>query len=102
MLEIIDSIFKGGNIKLYNMLLFPHSLISLISFLSKSNIHCKALRFNKCTVVEGDLMNELKKFVINNADKLSTLQYINLFNNYLCSSPWIVFCAVLNTAQLLT
>ena len=93
--EIIDSIFKGGDISLHDIWLYPLNFLSIISFLSKCNINRKALRFNNCRVIEGDLINELKKFVIDNADKLSTLQYINLCNNFSHSSPWVVFCVVI-------
>ena len=95
MLEVISSLFKDGNISFHGVSFFQHNFLSLISFLSKSNIQCQALIFNRCGVFGKDLMNVLKWFAINNTDKILTLRYVDLYDNFSNTSPWVVFCAVI-------
>jgi len=91
----ISFLFKDGDISFNNISFFPHYFSSLISFISKSNIQCKALQFNQCHVFGNNLMNVLKQFIINNKEKMATLEYINLYNNFSDASPWIVYCAII-------
>jgi len=93
--NIISSLFKNGVITFHNVSFFQHNFLSVMSFLSKSNLQCKALTFNQCRVFGKNIMSTLKWFVINNTDKISTLKYINLCNNHSHTSSWIVFCVVI-------
>ena len=93
--EVVFSFFRDGDISFSNASFFPHDFLSIISFLSKSNIQCKALQFSYCHVVRRDLMNVLKQFIIKNKDKMSTLEYIYLDCNRSNSSPWVVFCTAI-------
>jgi len=93
--KVISSLFKDGKISFHNVSFFRHNFLSVMSFLSKSNIQCKALTFNHCRVFGKNFMNVLKWFVVNNTDKISTLGYVDLCANFTNSSPWVVFCAVI-------
>jgi len=93
--RIISSLFKDGKISFHSVSFFKHNFLSVMSFLSKFNIQCKTLTFDRCRVFGKNFMSVLKWFIMNNTDKISTLRYVNLCNNLCNSSPWVVFCAVI-------
>ena len=74
--------------------LTPSIFWSIISFMHKSDIQTRysTLNFKRC-FLDTDQMNLLYQFVINNPEKTSTLEYVDLNLNR--ASPWNVFCAII-------
>jgi len=95
-INLLSSNLFSGKIAFSQVSFSSHQFLSIISFLSKSNVQWKALTFNQCRVLFGkDMMNSLKSFVINNNEKMQALSYVDLCNNSSGLSPWVVFCAVI-------
>ena len=95
--SIITSMFKNGEIKFNQTLLFPHNISSLTSFLSHSKVNLTVLELNNCHL--GDVgMNFLKNFIVNNKELISTLRCINLLENN--SSPWDVYCTIIEHCSI--
>ena len=92
----ISSIFDN-KIELMGILLTPYTFWSIISFMYKSDMQTRysTLNFGGC-FLSSDHINLLYQFVINNPEKTSTLQYVNL--NLSDISPWNVFCAIIRNS----
>ena len=91
--EKISTVFDD-KIEFINMILAPYSFLSIISFMYKSDMHThySTLNFESC-FLDTDQMHLLYQFVINNPEKTSALEYVNLEGSV--ASPWNVFCAVI-------
>ena len=79
--EIIST-FNDGNIDLNNITLLPHDIMSLIVFMMKSPTEWKSLNLSKCSIGCKGITN-FTKFFTDFKEKLSTIKYVNLSNNYL-------------------
>ncbi|XP_065897322.1 protein NLRC3-like isoform X1 [Dysidea avara] len=90
--KMITSIFADGNIIFNNASFFHHNFLSVISFMSKSNLQLKSFGLD-CCIIDRESLCSLKQFIIDNAAKVSTLQYVNLQG--VLTSPWGVFCAAI-------
>ena len=91
--EKISSVFDD-KIEFMRMYFAPYTFWSLLSFMYKSDMHTRysTLKFDYC-LLDSDQMNLLYQFVINNPEKTSALEYVNISRNKV--SPWNVFCAVI-------
>ena len=86
-------------IEFNDMSFSPHQFWSLLSFMYKSDMQTRysTLNFDHC-FLNNDQMNLLYQFMINNPEKTSTLEYVNLSLGYRIMSPWSVFCAVIKNS----
>ena len=80
----VTSTFSDGDIDLSNVTLLPHSIMSLISFMMESSTEWKSLNLSGCYIGFEEIGN-LTNFFIDFKETLSTIQYINLSNNFLTS-----------------
>ena len=89
----ISSVFDN-KIKFCNMAIHPFTFWSIISFMWKCDVNTQysALEFDQC-FLDSNQMNLLHHFVVNNPEKISTLEHVNLRGSDV--SPWRVFCAVI-------
>ena len=94
----ISSLFDN-KIKFYKKVIPPHTFYSLISFMYKTDKHTRyiSLEFDGC-FLNNDQMTSIYKFVFNNPDKTSKLEYVNLSGSDV--SPWSVFCAVIRNSSV--
>ena len=92
----ISSIF-GNKIEFMGINLVSYTFWSIISFMYKSDMQTRFSTLNFAgSLLSSDQMDLLYQFIINNPEKTSALEYINLNCSHL--SPWNVFCAVIRNS----
>ena len=99
--KLISFMFSNGEIKFNKVSLHPHHISSLTFFMSAQStvVQWKALELENSYL--NDIgMNALEQFVVDNKDKIATLEYVNLSENPV--SPWCVYCALINNCQVNT
>ena len=99
--QIPDKIFSlfDKRIEFYFMRFTPYQFWALLSFMYKSDMHTRYITLDfKLCFLDTDQMNLLYQFVINNPEKTSTLEYVNLSLGMRNVSPWNVFCAVIRNS----
>jgi len=91
--ERVSSIFSGGIIEFTAITLLPHHISSLIFFMSASvEQQWRVLELGNCNL-RSIGMNNLLEHVIKNDKCISTLEYVDLSENY--SAPWGVYCVII-------
>ena len=78
------TIFSDGNINLSKVTLLPHHIMSLTVFMMRSTTQWKSLNLNSCSIGNNS-MSILAKFLKEFKERVITIKYINLRNNYLTS-----------------
>ena len=82
--KAINTIFSDGNINLSKVTLLPHHIMSLTVFMMRSTTQWKSLNLNSCSIGNNG-MSILAKFLKEFKERVITIKYINLRNNYLTS-----------------
>ena len=82
--KAIAIIFSDGNINLSKVTLLPHHIMSLTVFMMRSTKQWKSLNLNSCSIGNNG-MSILAKFLKEFKERVITIKYINLRNNYLTS-----------------
>ena len=99
----ISSMFKDGKVCFNDITLLSYHVSSLASFMStvSINVPWKTLELKNCKLDDA-AMNILELFIIDNQEKIVTLESVNLSENL--SSPWSVYCCIIKycTASSLT
>ena len=87
--DVISDMFKDGKVIINGVKLLPHHLSSLMTFMSNSSMHWKALELRRCKITDVG-MNVLEQFIL---ERMSTLKCIDLSDNE--SSPWGLYCTII-------
>ena len=99
----ISSMFKDGKVCFNDITLLSYHVSSLTSFMSTASINVpwKTLELKSCKLDDA-AMNILELFIVDNHEKIVTLESVNLSENL--SSPWSVYCCIIKycTASSLT
>ena len=82
--KAITTIFSDGNINLSKVTLLPHHIMSLTVFMMRSTTQWKSLNLYSCSIGNNG-MSILAKFLKEFKERVITIKYINLRNNYLTS-----------------
>ena len=90
----IFSMFKDGKVHFNNITLLSYHVSSLTSFMSMApmNVPWKTLELKNCKLDDA-AMNILELFIVDNQEKIATLETVDLSENL--SSPWSVYCCII-------
>ena len=99
--KLISSMFSNGEIIFDKVTLHPHHISSLLFFMSTQSaiIPWKKLELENVSLNDNS-MNTLEQFMVDNKDKITTLEHLNLSGNSV--PPWGVYCAVIENCQVET
>ena len=90
--EEVSSIFHNNEINFNGLLLLPHHISSLTSYISESSMQLQSLSLRDCHI--GDVgMSILEHFFAANPDKASSIQHLDLFGNN-SVLLWNIYCAI--------
>jgi len=80
----ISSLFADGNIEVFDTRMDPYSVVSLVNFIAKSDVHLRSLSLSSCSITDEG-MSILQGFFTDYKEKLNSVKHVSVIQDYITS-----------------